>query len=213
MNAKFDGSLMSLFKQGNQIMSFTPSLLLHQDDWQERNSSFRKSSAERLQDLRCGLNEDTWIQRVLTNPTMEMLGQQVLLGNLKYDDTNDRFVGEMPITRNMIAGFHNVCEDQSRFQHLEVQTILMEENAARLRGENFRLPTVVAFVHKNAANAIKPSFYVYRGGSTYVAALKLCKVYNRPINVPMQIYVIEDWEKESKALAEKVREYYDVDVL
>lgn len=204
---------MSLFKQGNQIMSFTPSLLLRQADWHEQNISFRKSSAERLEDLRFGLNEDKWIQRVLTNPTIEMLGQQVLLGNLKYDDTNDRFVGEMPITRNMIAGFHNVCEDQSRFQHLEVQTILMEEDAARLRGENFRLPTVVAFVHKNAANAIKPTFYVYRGGSTYVAALKLCKVYNRPINVPMQIYVIEDWARTITALAEKVSRCYDVDVL
>lgn len=203
---------MSLFKQGNQIMNFTPSLLSHQADWQEQTIRFRKSSADRLEDLRRGLNEDKWIQRVLTNPTIEMLGQQVLLGNLKYDDTNDRFFGEMPITRNRGAGFHNVCEDQSRFQHLEVQTILMGEEAARLRGENFRFPAVVCFAHKNDANAIKPTFYVYRGGSTYVAALKLCKVYNRPINVPMEIYVIEDWAYTT-ALAEKVRRYYDVDVL
>jgi len=188
-------------------------MLMNINDLVARTIDFRKTSYARLEDLRLGLNEDQWIQRILTNPTIEMLGQQVILGNLKYD--NQRFVGEMPINRDRVAAFINNREDQNRFQHLEVQTILMEEEAARLRGENFQFPAVVCFVNKNTENAetIKPTFYVCRGGSTYVAALKLCKEYKKEIYIPIEIYVIEDWAGSyHEALAKKIRRYYDYNI-
>ena len=168
-------------------------------------------------------------QQYAQKTTWNMIEQQVFQGNLTYAD--GRYVGEIPIERdpnaklavvtsggtaaplerNEVKFHRELVDHQCRAERdeilaLEVSTILWEAWCARRRGEDMPLPPVVCFAFKNDP---VPTFLVYRGASTYVAALKMSKAYNyQPVKVPIEVYVVSK-KSEIDEMKDRVGRYYD----